>query len=65
MVYIYNGILLIIKKIMICSLTYIILKKSKRMALEGIMLSEMKSDRERQILCIIICMLNLKNKTNE
>ena len=34
------------------------------MDLEGIMLSEM-SDRERQILYVIIYMWNLKNKMNE
>ena len=33
------------------------------MDLEGIILSEIKSDRERQILYEIIYMWNLKNKT--
>ena len=35
------------------------------MDLEGIMLSDVKSDRERQILCVFTYMWNLKNKQIE
>ena len=49
---------------------YLIIRKNEilpfattRMDLEGIILSEIKSDRETQILYEIIYMWNLKNKT--
>ena len=53
----YNGILLSHKnnEMLSFAMTWI--------DLEGIMLSDVKSDRERQILCVFTYTWNLKNKT--
>ena len=56
--YVYNGILFIHKK------NEILPFPATWIDLEDIILSEIKSDRERQILYDIIYVWNLKNTTN-